>query len=168
MNIALEQTKEFVDGKLRRNYGDAFVRGNNGRRFALPHVHFMVYNADEDSDVHFGRLMTPALSRSLGISIASILSATIRSNMRTGSSDRCLNLSNFQRRERNSARRSTSALLSLHLGHFITALYWDLGSPNGNSGSMKRHLPICIGFHFGTIESVHKRFVRPLDIVSDE
>lgn len=31
MNIALEQTKEFVDGKLRRNYGDAFVRGNNGQ-----------------------------------------------------------------------------------------------------------------------------------------
>lgn len=30
MNIALEQTKEIVDGKLRRNYGDAFVRGNNG------------------------------------------------------------------------------------------------------------------------------------------
>jgi len=30
MNIALEQAKEFVDGKLRRNYGDAFVRGNNG------------------------------------------------------------------------------------------------------------------------------------------
>ncbi|KAF2222067.1 U6 snRNA-associated Sm-like protein LSm6 [Elsinoe ampelina] len=29
MNIALEQTKEIVDGKLRRNYGDAFVRGNN-------------------------------------------------------------------------------------------------------------------------------------------
>lgn len=31
MNIALEQAKEFVDGKLRRNYGDAFVRGNNGQ-----------------------------------------------------------------------------------------------------------------------------------------
>lgn len=30
MNIALEQTKEYVDGKMRRNYGDAFVRGNNG------------------------------------------------------------------------------------------------------------------------------------------
>nr|POE63356.1 u6 snrna-associated sm-like protein lsm6 [Quercus suber] len=29
MNIALEQTKEFVDGQLRRSYGDAFVRGNN-------------------------------------------------------------------------------------------------------------------------------------------
>ena len=30
MNIALEQTNEIVDGKVRRNYGDAFVRGNNG------------------------------------------------------------------------------------------------------------------------------------------
>jgi U6 snRNA-associated Sm-like protein LSm6 len=30
MNIALEQTREFVDGKQRRTYGDAFVRGNNG------------------------------------------------------------------------------------------------------------------------------------------
>lgn len=30
MNIALEQTKEYVGGKLRKNYGDAFVRGNNG------------------------------------------------------------------------------------------------------------------------------------------
>lgn len=31
MNIALEGTREFVDGKMRRSYGDAFVRGNNGR-----------------------------------------------------------------------------------------------------------------------------------------
>ncbi|KZZ93487.1 U6 snRNA-associated Sm-like protein LSm6 [Ascosphaera apis ARSEF 7405] len=30
MNIALEKTQEYVDGKFRRNYGDAFVRGNNG------------------------------------------------------------------------------------------------------------------------------------------
>lgn len=29
MNIALEKCQEFVDGQLRRNYGDAFVRGNN-------------------------------------------------------------------------------------------------------------------------------------------
>ena len=35
MNIALEQTKEFVEGKLRRTYGDAFVRGNNGMRFEM-------------------------------------------------------------------------------------------------------------------------------------
>lgn len=30
MNIALEKTEEYVNGELRRNYGDAFVRGNNG------------------------------------------------------------------------------------------------------------------------------------------
>lgn len=35
MNIALEDTKEYVDGKLRRNYGDAFVRGNNGESHGL-------------------------------------------------------------------------------------------------------------------------------------
>jgi len=29
MNIALEKTEEYVNGKLRRAYGDAFVRGNN-------------------------------------------------------------------------------------------------------------------------------------------
>ncbi|OKP08603.1 U6 snRNA-associated Sm-like protein LSm6 [Penicillium subrubescens] len=29
MNIALEKTEEFVNGKHRRSYGDAFVRGNN-------------------------------------------------------------------------------------------------------------------------------------------
>jgi hypothetical protein len=35
MNIALEQTREFVEGKLRRTYGDAFVRGNNGMMFSI-------------------------------------------------------------------------------------------------------------------------------------
>lgn len=30
MNIALEKCQEFVNGEMRRNYGDAFVRGNNG------------------------------------------------------------------------------------------------------------------------------------------
>jgi U6 snRNA-associated Sm-like protein LSm6 len=30
MNIALEQTSEYVNGKKKRTYGDAFVRGNNG------------------------------------------------------------------------------------------------------------------------------------------
>ncbi|CAE7248817.1 Lsm6 [Symbiodinium sp. KB8] len=29
MNIALEQTEEFVDGKLTERFGDAFIRGNN-------------------------------------------------------------------------------------------------------------------------------------------
>jgi U6 snRNA-associated Sm-like protein LSm6 len=31
MNIALEKTEEHVDGVKKRNYGDAFVRGNNGQ-----------------------------------------------------------------------------------------------------------------------------------------
>lgn len=30
MNIALEKSEEFVNGKLSRSYGDAFIRGNNG------------------------------------------------------------------------------------------------------------------------------------------
>lgn len=29
MNIALEQTEEFVDGQLQNKYGDCFIRGNN-------------------------------------------------------------------------------------------------------------------------------------------
>ena len=35
MNIALEKTEEYVNGRLRRNYGDAFVRGNNGSNIDL-------------------------------------------------------------------------------------------------------------------------------------
>lgn len=31
MNIALEKCEEYVNGQLRRTYGDAFVRGNNGQ-----------------------------------------------------------------------------------------------------------------------------------------
>lgn len=30
MNIALEQTEEFVNGNVTNRYGDCFVRGNNG------------------------------------------------------------------------------------------------------------------------------------------
>lgn len=29
MNVAMEQTEEYVDGELRAKYGDAFIRGNN-------------------------------------------------------------------------------------------------------------------------------------------
>lgn len=39
MNIALEQTREVVDGVEKNNYGDAFIRGNNGKSlfpFAIP------------------------------------------------------------------------------------------------------------------------------------
>ena len=30
MNIAMEQTEEYVDGQLKAKYGDTFIRGNNG------------------------------------------------------------------------------------------------------------------------------------------
>lgn len=37
MNIAIEQTEEYVNGQLKNKYGDAFLRGNNGKilRFRL-------------------------------------------------------------------------------------------------------------------------------------
>jgi len=34
MNIALEQTEEYVNGVVTNKYGDAFVRGNNGTFFS--------------------------------------------------------------------------------------------------------------------------------------
>ena len=37
MNIALEQTEEYVNGQLKNKYGDAFIRGNNGMH---PPFHF--------------------------------------------------------------------------------------------------------------------------------
>ncbi len=30
LNIALEQTEEYVNGQLKQKHGDAFIRGNNG------------------------------------------------------------------------------------------------------------------------------------------
>ena len=30
MNIAMEQTEEYVQGQLKAKYGDCFIRGNNG------------------------------------------------------------------------------------------------------------------------------------------
>lgn len=46
MNIALEKTEEYVNGVKRRNYGDAFVRGNNGQFvFLLPSDAFSLYIA---------------------------------------------------------------------------------------------------------------------------
>jgi U6 snRNA-associated Sm-like protein LSm6 len=30
MNVAMENTKEMVDGKVTASFGDAFIRGNNG------------------------------------------------------------------------------------------------------------------------------------------
>lgn len=35
MNIAIEQTEEYVNGQLKNKYGDAFLRGNNGELSGL-------------------------------------------------------------------------------------------------------------------------------------
>lgn len=35
MNIALEQAEEWVSNVRHRTYGDAFIRGNNGRIITL-------------------------------------------------------------------------------------------------------------------------------------
>jgi U6 snRNA-associated Sm-like protein LSm6 len=42
MNIAMEQTEEYVDDQLKAKYGDCFIRGNNGTSqelFSSPHNH---------------------------------------------------------------------------------------------------------------------------------
>lgn len=36
MNIAMEQTEEYVNGQLKNKYGDAFIRGNNGNVRGVP------------------------------------------------------------------------------------------------------------------------------------
>ena len=44
MNIALEQTEEYVNGAVTNRYGDTFVRGNNGA-FILTLSIFILLNA---------------------------------------------------------------------------------------------------------------------------
>lgn len=64
MNIALEKTEEFVNGKLRNSYGDAFVRGNNGSYPALywcsVEVIELIYGAS--SHVYLVRFVTVSIA----------------------------------------------------------------------------------------------------------
>ncbi|KAH0616020.1 hypothetical protein JD844_026773 [Phrynosoma platyrhinos] len=46
MNIALEQTEEYVNGQLKNKYGDAFIRGNNATM-----VMGVVYKYTEEENV---------------------------------------------------------------------------------------------------------------------
>lgn len=43
MNIAMEQTEEYVDGQLKNKYGDCFIRGNNGKIFTICLIYFSVF-----------------------------------------------------------------------------------------------------------------------------
>ena len=40
MNIAMEQTEEYVNGQLKAKYGDTFIRGNNGEHRAARQLPF--------------------------------------------------------------------------------------------------------------------------------
>ncbi|KAK4788667.1 hypothetical protein SAY86_019986 [Trapa natans] len=42
MNIAMEQTEEYVNGQLKNKYGDAFIRGNNGDEFKNYTLHYVI------------------------------------------------------------------------------------------------------------------------------
>lgn len=57
MNIALEKTEEYVNGQLRRSYGDAFVRGNNGMLFRT-HYGVDLAKLTEGSTLHFSAIVT--------------------------------------------------------------------------------------------------------------
>jgi len=55
MNLALEKCEEYVDGVKKRSYGDAFVRGNNGRAYF--HAESSFTHNIEHSHVHLRRLI---------------------------------------------------------------------------------------------------------------
>ncbi|MBA0801254.1 hypothetical protein Gohar_011630 [Gossypium harknessii] len=54
MNIAMEQTEEYVNGQLKNKYGDAFIRGNNGTCYSMYLSTFIIYTyAVNGSEFHF-------------------------------------------------------------------------------------------------------------------
>ena len=71
MNIAMEQTEEYVNGQLKAKYGDTFIRGNNGVH-ALPSVPLPTRN-------EFGRrACRPSLSRALCVAAVLYISTQKR------------------------------------------------------------------------------------------
>lgn len=82
MNIALEKTEEYVNGQLRRSYGDAFVRGNNGMSFRTHHgVNFA--ELTEDSTLHFGAIIPKPVSIENGHSYRGIASTANETSPRS-------------------------------------------------------------------------------------
>ena len=43
MNIAMEQTEEYVNGQLKNKYGDAFIRGNNGNVLMIVDIYYCCF-----------------------------------------------------------------------------------------------------------------------------
>jgi U6 snRNA-associated Sm-like protein LSm6 len=72
MNIALEKTAEYVNGAKRRDYGDAFVRGNNGEYDEFPGDmtgHWLTLH----SYVHLSRLMSCPMNETFRLSYITFL-----------------------------------------------------------------------------------------------
>ncbi len=61
MNIALEKTEEYVGGVKKRSYGDAFVRGNNGKMHPTLRRVYSPLTCCR-SHVHLCRLIAAALA----------------------------------------------------------------------------------------------------------
>ena len=55
MNIALEQTEEYVNGRVINRYGDAFIRGNNGAHILLPSTCTLHLTLFRFSPLYLGR-----------------------------------------------------------------------------------------------------------------
>uniref|UniRef100_A0AAX7UL68 U6 snRNA-associated Sm-like protein LSm6 n=1 Tax=Astatotilapia calliptera TaxID=8154 RepID=A0AAX7UL68_ASTCA len=51
MNIAIEQTEEYVNGQLKNKYGDAFLRGNNVERRRKYDKHSSVHQHPEEESL---------------------------------------------------------------------------------------------------------------------
>ena len=57
MNIAMEQTEEYVDGQLKSRYGDCFIRGNNGNLTflfysSMSRIRLFFHTSNVDSSLH--------------------------------------------------------------------------------------------------------------------
>ena len=60
MNIAMEQTEEYVDGQLKAKYGDTFIRGNNGTHARVP-IHPSLCTSISDHPSLFTAIFAPCL-----------------------------------------------------------------------------------------------------------
>lgn len=152
MNIALEQTKEYVDGNLRRNYGDAFVRGNNGE---LPcgFCQREVWHTNWDSHVYLCRLM---MTMGCNGRQARPVIGAIDGNTRVlksvyGKSKSMQDVILF---------RGATGLLPLNIGQLIATFGGYLRGPDSEGRSMNSYSSFAIRLSVWTVQCFHESLVR--------